>query len=385
MPTVGQPRLDVLTQELQQIFIKDNLPGMSVVLVNVEKVIYQRNFGYANVEQKIKYTSQSIQNIGSVSKTFIATALMKAIELRYFNLETDINTILPFKVVNPNNPDAIITIRQLSNHTSGIIDNSKILPNTYKFYTKLGGYDTNAYSVLQNLGYQQKISDTSLKTFMNNYLSEKGEYYSKENFGNGGNGKSYNYSNIASALAAYLIEVKSGMTYAKFTKQYLLGPLKMNDSGWFISLKQLNKYARPYYDLHSSFPFYEFITYPDGGLRTTTTDLGKYLIAMIKGYNGDRKLLNKTSYETMFTPQFSKENPPKGIDLNNRNKGIFWNLYNNDTIGHDGDDPGVSSFLFFNPKTGLGGVFLCNKYLSDKSDIINLLTRFTSEKIKSTN
>jgi hypothetical protein len=64
----------------------------------------------------------------------------------------------------------------------------------------------------------------------------------------------------------------------------------------------------------------------------------------------------------------------------NRNKGIFWNLYTNGTIGHDGDDPGVSTFLFFNPATGMGGVFLCNKYLEDKSELINLLVKFTRGK-----
>lgn len=79
----------------------------------------------------------------------------------------------------------------------------------------------------------------------------------------------------------------------------------------------------------------------------------------------------------MFTPQFSKDNPPKGISLANRNKGIFWNLYTNGTIGHDGDDPGVSSFLFFNPATGQSGVFLCDRYLADKSEIIALLAKYT--------
>lgn len=82
----------------------------------------------------------------------------------------------------------------------------------------------------------------------------------------------------------------------------------------------------------------------------------------------------------MYVPQFSNEHPPKGISLAKRNEGIFWNIYNNGMIGHDGDDPGVSSFLFFNPKTGLGGVLFCNKYLADKSDIINLLVQFTSKK-----
>jgi CubicO group peptidase (beta-lactamase class C family) len=373
----GQSRFDSLTKALEQVYEKDSLPGMSFILVDAKHVIYEHNLGYANIGQKIKYTSQSIQNIGSVSKTFTAIALMKAVELGYFNLETDINSILPFKVVNPNYPTGIITIRQLSNHTSGIIDNEAIFPNTYQFETSLAKYDTTAYKALQSLGFAQKVKDSSLKSFMHDYLSADGKYYSKENFGKGAPGNSSSYSNIASALAAYLIEVKSGMTYAEFTTRYILNPLRMQNSSWFLNPNQLNKYARPYYNRDAVFPYYHFITYPDGGLRTNTTDLSKYLMALI---NGSKVLLNKSSYEGMFTPQFSKENPPKGISLINRNKGIFWNLYNNGTIGHDGDDPGVSTFLLFNPKTGLGGVFLCNKYLADKTQIAKLLAQFTSEK-----
>jgi CubicO group peptidase (beta-lactamase class C family) len=55
-------------------------------------------------------TSHIVQNIGSFSKTFIAVALMTAIELGYFTLETDINTILPFLVVNPNVPQQPIRL-----------------------------------------------------------------------------------------------------------------------------------------------------------------------------------------------------------------------------------------------------------------------------------
>jgi len=374
----SQSRFDTLTASLQQVFERDSLPGMSVVLVNARQIIYEHHFGYANVADKINYTSKTIQNIGSVSKTFTAIALMKAIELGYFKLETDINTILPFKVINPNYPDGIITVQQLSNHTSGIIDNPTIYPDTYQFDTSLMTYDATAYKALQELGYRQQVNDGSLKSFFYEYLSVDGKYYNKANFGNGAPGITSSYSNIASALVAYLIEIRSGMSYADFTTKYILKPLHMNGSAWTLNRKRLHQYAIPYYDLRASFPYYHLITYPEGGLRTNTTDLGKYLMALINGYNGDQMLLNKASFDVMFTPQFSKENPPKGISLAIRNKGIFWNLYNNGTIGHDGDDPGVSSFLFFNPVTGLGGVFLCNKYFPDKTPIINLLVRYTS-------
>ncbi|MBB5621854.1 CubicO group peptidase (beta-lactamase class C family) [Pedobacter cryoconitis] len=375
----GQSRFDSLTTSLAQIVKKESLTGMSVVLVNSKKIMYEQNFGYADVAKKTKYSAQTIQVIGSVSKTFLAIALMKAVESGYFNLETKINDILPFKVINPSYPTASIKVRELSNHSSSILDNPAIFPDTYQFDEGFAAYDVSAYKVLQDMGYRKKVSSTSLKEFLQDYLSGDGKYYNTGNFADSEPGSSSHYSNIGSALAAYLIEVKSGMTYAEFTEKYILKPLKMQNSSWFLNTEKLAQYARHYYDLETSFPFYECITYPDGGLRTNTTDLSKYLIALINGYHGNQSLLSKKSYQTMFTPQFSKDNPPKGISLANRNKGIFWNLYTNGTIGHDGDDPGVSSFLFFNPATRQGGVFLCDRYLADKSEIIALLAKYTND------
>lgn len=373
----GQSRFDTLTKSLQGVYQRDSLPGLSVVLVNEKKIIYQQSFGYADIEQQIKYSTKSIQTIGSVSKTFAAIALMKAVELGYFDLDTEINMILPFKVVNPNAPDSQITVRQLANHTSGIVDNLALFYDTYQFDTTLAGCSPVAYAKLKKLGFNQRINDCSLARFLYDYLSEKGQYYTKQNFGLDAAGRSSSYSNIGSALAAYLVEIKSGMSYADFTRRYILRPLHMRHSSWFLDAKRLKRYARPYDDTFLSLPFYHLITYPDGGLRTNTADLSKYLMALLQGYQGKEKLLKKGSYTTMFTPQFSNESPPKGIRLTNRNKGIFWNLYVNGTIGHDGDDPGVSSFLFFNPRTGLGGVFLSNTYIADKKSITDLLMHFT--------
>jgi len=369
----SQSNFEKLDTDLVQIFTKDTLPGLSVLLVNSKGIIYKKNLGFADLESKKPYTFNTIQNIGSVSKTFIAVALMKAIELNYFTLETDINEILPFKVVNPNHPDDIITVRELANHTSGIIDNPSIYPNSYKFYLNMRSYSKAAFDAVQAIGYQQKVNDTSLRQFFYDYLDEKGKYYNKDNFGKGIAGSTSSYSNIGSALVAYLIEIKSGLSYSEFATKYILKPSKMGDSGWFLSSVDLKKHAKLYYTSGLYFPLYNLLTYPDGGLKTSANDLSKYLINVIKGYYGDQKLLKPKSYRLMFAPQFSNVSPPKDINLSKRNKGIFWNLYTNGTIGHDGDDPGISTFMFFNTKTGIGGLFLCNKYLPNKQPIIDLV------------
>ncbi|MDN5288623.1 MAG: beta-lactamase [Mucilaginibacter sp.] len=377
----AQSITDSLTNNLHRAFVKDSLPGLCVVLVNAHQIIYQKSFGFADIGNQIPYTINAIQNVGSVSKTVIAMALMKAVELQYFTLETNINDILPFKVVNPNQPDSKITIRELANHTSGIIDNPAIYPNSYRFYPKLRSFDSTALNALSENGYREKVKDSSMRSFFYNYLASGGKYYSKVNFGEGPAGGTSAYSNIGSALVAYLIEIRSHLSYADFTTKYILKPLKMDHSGWFVKSINLKNHAKLYLNQSSYFPLYDLLTYPDGGLKTSADDLSKYLMAIIRGYQGDKTLLNEASFKVMFTVQFTKEHPPKNISLTNRNKGIFWNLYTNGTIGHDGDDPGISTFLFFNPKTGLGGLFLCNKYLPNKQPIIDLLVKAVSKKL----
>lgn len=364
-----------ITQDLQQVITEMKLPGMAVVLVNKKGVIYKHAFGKADIAENKSYSLNTIQEIGSVSKMILAVALMKAIELGYFSLETDINRILPFKVTNPYEANRAITIRELATHTSGIIDNPSVYINTYQFHLQRRPYSQSYTVPLKELGYQRTLSDSTLKQFYFNYLAKQGKYYTSKNFIHSPSGKTSSYSNIATALIAYLIEIKSGLSYKAFTNRYIFKPLHMTHSAWFTTEIKLSKLAQLYHDSDIIFPLYDLVTYPDGGLKTNASDLSKFLIDVINGLSGKSIILKRQSFQTMFTPQFSSRNLPAKLSLTTRNKGILWNLYNNGTIGHDGDDPGVSSFLVFNPATGLGGLFLCNKYIDDKSFITDIITK----------
>lgn len=374
----GQFHSQQLTQNLQHILEKEKIPGFAVVLVDGKKVIYKHAFGKADLAANKLYELNTIQEVGSVSKMFLAVALMKAVELGYFSLDTEVNEILPFKVVNPYEPNHAITIRELATHTSGIVDNQEVYMNTYQFDLKRRSYNPAYLGPLKELGYNRTLADTTLSQFYFNYLAQQGKYYSPKNFTYDSSKRTSSYSNIASALIAYLIEIKSGISYAKFTMQQIFIPLKMTNSYWFTSKIKLNKLARLYLDDDIDFPLYDLLTYPDGGLKTNALDLSKFLRDVMNGLSGYSAILRQQSFQTMFTPQFSVKNQPAKLSLITRNKGILWNLYNNGTIGHDGDDPGVSAFLLFNPQTGLGGLFLCNKYLDDKRSLISVLTEAIS-------
>lgn len=247
----GQTNAKKLTLKLNSLYKKSNFPGFAVAIVNQNGVLYENGFGFANKEKRIPYTTRTIQPIGSVSKTLIGAALMKAVEMKLFSLETNINGVLPFKVSNPNFPNSEIKIKHLATHTSDIVDREEIYDKTY---------------------LAMKRPDVSLAAFFKDYLTREGKYYSAANFDKAEAGAAFNYTNIGAALAAYLIEIKSGMPFDKFTAKYVFAPLEMSRTSWFYNEKQAQNYAMLYDAKSKPLSVYSSITYPDGSLRTSGED-----------------------------------------------------------------------------------------------------------------
>ena len=116
-------------------FAQDNsFTGYATATVNQDSILQINTFGYADKEKKLTYSENTIQPIGSVSKTFIGIALMIAKEKGLIDLDADINTYLDFKIINAYiKTKNFITLRHLATHTSGIIDDEEIYQNSYTF------------------------------------------------------------------------------------------------------------------------------------------------------------------------------------------------------------------------------------------------------------
>lgn len=348
----GQTTVEKLDEKLAAMRKSSGLPGFAVAIVNEKDVLYQNGFGFADVTRKTPYTTRTIQPIGSVSKTLIGAALMKAVEMKLFSLDTNINEILPFKVYNPSFPTAEIKIKELAAHTSSIVDREEIYLKTY--------IKSNKTNIL-------------LGDFLKDYLSVKGKYYSAKNFDKNEPGAAFNYTNIGAALAAYLIEIKSGMTFADFTAKYVFEILEMNRTGWFYDEAKAQNYATLYDPKNKPLHVYSSITYPDGSLKTSVEDLSRYLREIIEGFAGEGRILSKDSFLTLLGKQFATNNLPLKIDPKEPNQGVFFVHRKNGLIGHTGSDPGVSAFMFFNPKTKIGKIFITN---TDIGESKNLAARF---------
>jgi len=341
---------------------RSRLPGFGVAVVSGTKVLYQHGFGLADVAAGRPYTDETLQNVGSVSKTVVGVALVKAIELGYFGLDTEIERILPFAVRNPHSR-LPIAVRHLVTHTSGILDDDLVYGHSY---TIAPGADRKGplYRQFERDFTLPGRGDTSLGAFLRNYLSPDGARYRKTNFARAAPGAAYHYSNIGSALAAYLIEAKSGQGFDAFTKRHIFDPLGMHATRWHPDPALAARQASVYDRRQRPYPRYGLITYPDGGLTTSVGELARFLMAMVKGYQGGEGVLTKAGFTLLFAPQFAPDALPAGSPKGEPNSGVFWRIRRNGQVGHTGSDPGIVAFMFIDPASGTGRILMTNTEFS---------------------
>lgn len=351
-----------LTAALDSIQKNGLLNGFAVAIVNEEGTLYENGFGYADVEAKKEYTAHSLQHIASVSKTLIGIALMKAQEEGKLHLDDPIQKHLSFDVFNPFYPKDNITIRHLATHTSGINDTDQYMDHAWIVLENQEGIST-AYPEQRLNPWEKKVA---MDVYLKAYLQEEGTYYQNDNYNNFKAGERYNYSNIGATLAAYIIEQATGIPFDDYTQRHILDPLGMDASGWSMEDVDASAHSLLYRNDNTVLPFYTAITYPDGMLISSGSDMAKYLSELVKGYIGEGTLLSAESYKEFFRPQLDahhfaegERNPDHPYD-EDYNPALFIGHSALGYVGHSGGDAGVGTWLFIDKKTKTGRYIVKN-------------------------
>ena len=322
---------------LESFYTEERLAGFSVSVFSSDSVIYSGGFGFADKENRIPYTKATKQYIASISKTLIGVSLVKAEELALLSIDDPINKYLPFEVMNPKHPSVPITLRQLATHTSSLDYNEEVVESLY---------------------VEPSEENASLAPFMTAYFG-KGEY-GEVLFSEHAPGTHWNYSNIGAALAAYIIECRSKMTFAAFTQQHIFDPLELNNSSWFSTDDSTSS---AYYEADSTgikkVQTSGVSLYPARDLYTNVEDLTTFCQALMRA---DDRLLSKASYSKMLGPQLDAAVSGQEDD----NNGLFFMIDRNQhgipyqLTGHDGGDNCINTMMYFDPKAGLGYIFIGN-------------------------
>lgn len=326
--------------------------GVGAAIILNKKVVWTKGYGFADKERGVPFSPSTIMNIGSISKTFTGVCLMQSVEQGKLDLDEDINKYLPFKIVNPYFPKSKITLRNIATHTSSLSDR-------YPFYT-------------DSYHYEETDAPESLGDFLRNYFDVNGSSYSVDNFVKARPGSVRRYSNIAAALAGYIVELANNDDLKQYARKHIFQPLEMKNTSWSIEDIDLSNHTRLYDNTGETLkiiPFYSLPTYPDGGVRTSVADLAKFFITILNdGRYNEQIIMQPSTAQAMRQFQFTKSNKPKNINIKELNSGIFWASKRDVTyMGHAGSDPGVKTEMLADLNAEVGVILFTNTELTESS------------------
>ncbi len=317
-----------LKQKLDNFFLNDYTSGNfagSVLISFKGEVIYTNALGYANRSKKTPITTQTIFQIGSMSKQFTAIAILQLASKGILNLNDDVTKFYP------NFPYKGINIRMLLTHRSG-------LPNyVYQF------------EELKNIDKHKLLNNQEMIYWL---IKNKPKAEFKPN-------TRYKYSNTGYALLAAIIEKATGMPYATYIKEHIFKPLGMNHSFFYTNLYNENldkKYpvATGYLsENQEAGKYYLNGILGDKGMFTTLKDLHTWDTALYKNY-----ILPKNWIDSAFSIQTKTK-------LSNIFYGYGWKIYFlNDSFPvhfHSGWWQGYQSVIMRLPKDTVTIIVLKNK------------------------
>lgn len=332
-------------EKLAALVARAPLPGGCVARTRGPVVEMQQAFGYADVAQRRPYTVDTWQPVGSVSKTVIGLTLAQLAERGVVDLDAPIDRHLHAPLRHPAHPGVPITLRQLATHTSGITDRE-------------AGYQQAAYE--RERGDPQRPRQ-ALPGYLDAYLRPGGRLYQRSHWAAAAPGARFQYSNVGSALAAQVLAHAAGQPFDVLSTTQVLQPLGLQHSGWFMPARRAADRATLYSGERQALAPYLLTTYPDGGLRSTCGDLTRLLQAWAAALDGQAPApLTASAVRAALAPQFAPGHTPPGLSAREPNQGLFFALRKDGSVGHTGSDDGVTVFLFLDPATRVGRLFMTN-------------------------
>ncbi|UCD05643.1 MAG: beta-lactamase family protein, partial [candidate division WOR-3 bacterium] len=269
-----------------------HLPGLAASIVKDGQIIWTGAYGWAKIEDSIPATDTTIWNQGSISKTITAVAAMNAWEEDLFDLDTNINDLLPFNVIHHYYPDDTISPRNILVHNSCVEDR---------------------WNLWDSLVVWGEDSPVPLDTFMYNYFNPNGYWYHPYNFLPYPPGSHWEYSNVGNSLVGYLTEAVTDDSFPLYCQQHIFDPLGMTRTSWFYSNLNMNNVAMPYaYSGGQYVPegYPSTCIYPSSTLKSSILDLTRFLLMFMQyGELDSVRILDSTTVALMRTIQDTTYTP----------------------------------------------------------------------------
>jgi len=321
------------------------IPGLAVGVVQNGRLVYSRGFGVMKLGEPAPITPDTLFHMASVTKPFIATAVMQLTELGKIDLDAPVTKYLSYFRLEDQRYKTI-TVRQMLTHTSGI-------PDTEDYHWDKPEYDDGALE-----RYVRSLVQTRLQ-------SEPGTKFT--------------YSDVAYEVLGDVVSKVSGVSVEDYVDQHILKPLGMSSSTLLINKADPLKLATGYTKgkdvslggvelrFHGAVRAIKFYPYnrahtPSSNLHSSVVDMARWAIAnMNRGELDGHRILDSSTYDLMW----QRRGPRAG----KASIGISWFLGELDgekSVFHDGGDDGFRTMLVMVPERKFAFISMANcDYMGD--------------------
>jgi CubicO group peptidase (beta-lactamase class C family) len=299
-----------------------HVAGATVAVVKDGAVFFAKGYGWSDAARRTPVSAErSLFRIGSISKLFTWTAVMQLVEQGKLDLDADVNRYLDFKI--PATYPQPITLRHIMTHTPGFEEDGRDL-------------FTEDSTRMIPMGRW-------LATHMPARVRPPGTYSS--------------YSNYATALAGYVVQRVSGLSFDDYVEQRILQPLGMTQTTTRQPLP-----ARFRADMSGGYSWgdgqykshkYEIVNgaAPAGSIASSATDMARFMLAHLGGGALDgRRILAESTTARMHARAFGHDPRLPGFALGFYEK----SSHGLHIIGHGGDTRWFHSDLALVPSERLG-------------------------------
>lgn len=261
--------------------------GMSIALVDDQRIVWAEGFGYADKENNKPASAQTLYRVGSISKLFTATAAMQLAEQKKLDIDRPLKDALPeFSIRSRFADSAPITPRNLMTHHAG-------LPRDF------------------STGMFTKTPEPF--TALVRHIRATDAFYPPNHV--------FSYSNVGITLLGHAIQNASGVPFADYMQHSVLTPLGMTTASFDIGVAKSDLMAKAYRKgALVEEPALRDV--PAGGLNANVLDLSHFLsMVFADGRAGTTQVLKPESLREMLKAQ----NIDVPLDLN-FHQGLGWML-----------------------------------------------------------
>lgn len=320
---------DQLADNLGEDFIKDKQnAALSFGVYNNGKLSFY-NYGTIHAGKNNKPDSNTLYEIGSITKTFVSLILANSVIEKKISLEDDIRKYLDGNYKNLEFDGKPITIAHLANTTSGLPNWLPETPN------EIINSSADSTAFLRNRIYGKYTRSDFFNALHKVTLDTVPGFKTR-------------HSNAAAQLLSYILESVYNKPIEKLVSDYILIPNEMNSSSFLASKNKNDKLVVGYDGKGNEMPYFTTdILKGAGGLNSTTSNLVKFIKLQLDYKN---KAVFLSQAESFNAGQYS-------IGLN----WLKYKHYNrNHQIWTDGGTYGFSSYLVIYPEINSGVVVLTN-------------------------